>query len=279
VTSSVRFNVTLQYHFELGQGFGNHVCLAAPTLVLMRNDKHNIDMIDAQTLLLLFDPLPDTVFFAKDREGRYVLANRTLLHRLGMRDLHQLLGRTAADVFPHPLGNNYLAQDLRMIATGTALIDELECHLFPNHASGWCLTRKFALSEAQGVTGLVGISRDIGVPSPSDPTWVRLKQMLNYTRKHLDQEISVAALAVTANLSVAQLERHFHKLFQLTPRAWLLSLRLEQAMQLLQNNIAIAAIAMRCGFSDHSAFSRAFRRHIGLSPSEYQTMLRENLDD
>jgi AraC-like DNA-binding protein len=234
-------------------------------------------MIDPQTLLLLFDPLPDTVFFAKDTTGRYVLANRTLLHRLGMKELGELAGRTTADVFPNPLGANYLAQDLNVIRSGVAMLDVLERHLFPNHNPGWCLTRKFAIYDKHKVTGLVGISRDIGVPAQSDPTWVRLQKMLTDVRSQLGQNLSIAALAGSVNLSIAQLERHFQKLFQLTPRAWLLSVRLEQAMHMLRSNASIARIAADCGFADHSAFSRAFRRHVGVSPSGYQSMLRSNL--
>lgn len=229
-------------------------------------------MIDAPTLLQLFAPLPDTVFFMKDREGRYTLANRTLLQRLGLTDLRALKGKTAADVFPAPLGENYLQQDRRVLKTGSAIVDELERHLFPNHVAGWCLTRKFALREGRHVVGLVGISRDIAAPSQSDPTFVRLSHLLDNVRENIEHRLSVQTLAESANLSVAQLERQFQRLFQLTPRAWILSLRLERAMTLLAEDGTVADIAAQCGFTDHSAFSRAFRRHVGLSPRAYRGM-------
>lgn len=229
-------------------------------------------MVDPATLLLLFDPLPDTVFFMKDREGRYTLANRTLLQRLGLRELRQLKGRSAADVFPQPLGANYLQQDRRVLKTGSAIIDELERHLFPNHAAGWCLTRKIAIREDRRIIGLIGISRDINAPAQSDPAFMRLQHVLTFVRENLDQKLSVMGLAESANLSVGQLERQFHRLFQLTPRAWILSLRLERAMTLLVEDASVSHIAAACGFSDHSAFSRAFRRHVGLSPRAYRLL-------
>ena len=44
------------------------------------------------------DRLPDVVFFAKDREGRYVRANQTLVAHCGKRHKREVLGRTAEEV-------------------------------------------------------------------------------------------------------------------------------------------------------------------------------------
>ena len=52
----------------------------------------------------LFDRVPDVVYFVKDLGGRYVVVNQTLVERCGRRDKTELLGRTAKDVFPSPLG-------------------------------------------------------------------------------------------------------------------------------------------------------------------------------
>ena len=43
----------------------------------------------------VFDAMPDVVFFAKDRDGRYVRANDTLVMRCGKRHKRDVLGRTA----------------------------------------------------------------------------------------------------------------------------------------------------------------------------------------
>lgn len=50
--------------------------------------------------------------------------------------------------------------------------------------------------------------------------------------------------------------------------------RLQQAIRMLEDphvaGIRIAAVAYRCGFSDHAHFSRAFRAHFGITPSEWR---------
>ncbi len=231
-------------------------------------------MITPDTLLALFDLLPDVVFFAKDRQGRYTHANATLRKRLGLHGLAGPVGKTAADVFPAPLGERYLQQDLRVIATGRPIIDELERHLFTDHVPGWCLTRKIPLVESGTVCGLVGISRDLRAPTAKSPGLARLNETLQYARRNLSERVSVSDMAAMAGMSVAQLERNFAAMFQLTPQQWLLAQRLEKAMLLVVAKHSVAEIAGNCGFADHSAFTRAFRRHVGLPPREYRRMVQ-----
>ena len=220
----------------------------------------------------LFEHLPDVVFFRKDTQGRYTHANRTLLLRLGLHSLDELLGRTAAEVFPAQLGTRYLAQDLRVIAGHESVRNELERHLFPNHRAGWCLTVKHALHGAGRVQGLVGISRDLRGPSAQHPAYARLSRSLAHAREHCTAPLAVGALARHAGMSVSQLERHLLALLQLTPGRWLLSLRLDHAVRLLGSERSIAQVALESGFSDHSAFSRAFRRHVGTTPQAWRQM-------
>ncbi len=229
-------------------------------------------MIDAPTLSRLFDALPDVVFFIKDEEGRYRHANRTLLARLGLKSPHEILGKTAAELFPAPLGARYLAQDLAVVRTGREIRDELEWHLFPNFAHGWCLTQKIPLQDEGRVTGLAGISRDL--PEGGIAALGRLRSALAYAERHLDERLTIAGLAVRAGLSIAQFERHMQRLFDLSPRQWLLARRIERAMPMIESGASVAQIGLACGFSDHSAFSRAFRRHVGVAPRDYARVAR-----
>jgi len=220
----------------------------------------------------LFDQLPDVVFFCKDINGRYTHANRTLLERLGLSRLEQLAGKTTTEVFPAPLAGNFWQQDRRVIQTGHSVVNELERHLFPNHRAGWCLTVKHALTENGAVTGIAGISRDLKNPSTHNPVYQRLASSLAHARAHCTDPLTVQAFARHAGLSVAQLERHLVGLMQLTPSRRLLSLRLDAAIRELEQDRTIAHVAAHCGFTDHSAFARAFRRHVGMTPTDYRRL-------
>ncbi|MGU3217360.1 helix-turn-helix domain-containing protein, partial [Pseudomonas aeruginosa] len=96
-----------------------------------------------------------------------------------------------------------------------------------------------------------------------------------HIREHYDQPLSLADLTAIAGLSVAQLERHCKRIFQLTPRQMIHKARLGAASQLLAGDAPITEIALRCGYTDHSAFSRQFKALTGLSPSQYRETHRQ----
>jgi AraC-like DNA-binding protein len=61
------------------------------------------------------------------------------------------------------------------------------------------------------------------------------------------------------------------KLFGLTPSQLIVKTRITIASRLLrETNLSVAAIAQQCGYSDQSAFTRAFRQASGVTPLEYR---------
>ena len=228
--------------------------------------------IPADELEGLFDALPDVVFFVKDAAGRYTHANLTLVRRLGLRRRAQVIGRGVAELFPAHMGGSYAAQDRRVLA-GETIEDQLEVHIFPNRAPGWCLTRKHPLRGRGKVRGVVGISRDLGQPDGRHPTYDRLRRVIDHLQRHYADNVRIAELAELAGVSLAQLERHFRNVFQITPQQALTRLRIEAAMRLLVGADSIAAIGLACGFADQSAFARQFKATVGMTPRAYRKLV------
>jgi AraC-like DNA-binding protein len=228
--------------------------------------------ISTGELQLLFDALPDVVFFVKDREGRYTHANLTLVRRLGLKRREDVLGHSVTELFPRILGTSYASQDRRALA-GESIENQLEVHILPNRAPGWCLTCKYPLREREEVCGLIGLSRDLGKPDGRHPTYARLISVMNHLQDHYSESVRVHTLASLAELSVAQLERHFHRVFQLTPHQALTKLRIEAAMRLLRGNDSVADIGLACGFTDQSAFARKFKATAGMTPRAFRALL------
>lgn len=230
--------------------------------------------IGAELMQTLCDALPDVVFFVKDSAGRYTHANLTLVRRLGLKRREDVIGRSVIEVFPTRFGGSYAIQDRRVLE-GETIENQLEVHLFPNRQPGWCLTGKRPLRLPDGGRGLVGLSRDLGAPDGRDPTYERLGRVTEHMQQHYSDALRVTALAELANLSVAQLERHFQRVFQLTPQQALTKLRIEAAMRHLHGDERIADIGLACGFSDQSAFARQFKATVGMAPREYRALHRD----
>ncbi|MFA9215980.1 MAG: helix-turn-helix domain-containing protein [Sphingomonadaceae bacterium] len=223
----------------------------------------------------LFDALPDVVFFVKDDAGRYVVVNQTLVQRCGLRSKAALLGRTPAEVFAQPFGHSYLAQDMAVLAGGGAIEDQLELHLYPNRDPGWCLTRKVALRDAQGrIIGLTGISRDLAMVDKKNPAYRKVAAAVQMIHEQFDQPLQLPELARIANMSVAQIERYFLRIFHLTPRQMIIKTRLDAASRMLDGEGSVAEIAQACGYGDHSAFTRQFKATVGVTPTQYRNLRR-----
>jgi AraC-like DNA-binding protein len=220
----------------------------------------------------LFDHMPDTVFFIKDRDGRYVSANQTLVERCGLRDKSVLLGRRPSDVLGETLGRGYELQDQVVLETGQKLIDQLELHTVRSRDIGWCLTTKMPLIGKDGaIVGLVGISRDLRLPDMTSDDFAHIADAIRFAEQRISRRPSIAELAGIAGMSVYQLDRRMRRVFGLTTGQWVLKTRISHAsLVLIETDTPVADIALEAGYADQSAFTRQFRRSTGLSPTEYR---------
>jgi AraC family transcriptional regulator len=99
----------------------------------------------------------------------------------------------------------------------------------------------------------------------------RIQPALAYAASHLDEDVSLAALAAQSGLSVFHLQRAFSATAGETPKQFTLRLRLGRAAaMLLTRDESVLDIALDCGFQSHEVFCRAFRRRFGISPSAYR---------
>ena len=88
---------------------------------------------------------------------------------------------------------------------------------------------------------------------------------------HMAQPVTVADLARKAGLSFWHFSRKFKKETGESPHDYLMKLKLEYALRLLQNTgEPIKAISYECGFLDQSHFCKVFRRFYGETPENFR---------
>ena len=224
----------------------------------------------------LFDCLTDLTFFIKNLRGEYVVVNQELVSRCGHRDKRDLTGRRADEVFPKPLGQNYFAQDETLLKSGVPILNQLELHIYHSGCIGWCLTNKLPLKGRHGnVVGLVGISKDLQAPNERGADYSPLAAVIQHIQTRYGEPLHIADLARRAELSPYQLDQRIRKVFQITTGQFILKARMDAAVRRLRETMdAIAMIALDCGYSDQSAFTRQFRQTVGLTPSEFRKTAR-----
>lgn len=220
----------------------------------------------------VFDCLADVVYFVKNERAEYVVVNRTLAERCGTQDKRTLLGKTAAQAFPPPLGRSFWEQDTHLLTTGEPVLNQLELHLYPTGVTGWCLTDKLPLRGAdKAVLGLVGVSHDLHPPDENAEEYSSVAAAVSHARVNLDRRLVTEDLAAIAELSAYQLDQRVRRLFRLSTGQLLLKMRMDMAAeQLRDTDRPVVEIGLACGYADQSAFARQFRRTTGLTPGEYR---------
>ena len=98
-----------------------------------------------------------------------------------------------------------------------------------------------------------------------------MERIMKVVNKYLsDSDFNVEQLTQEVGISRAQLHRKMKEMTGLTTSEFIRNIRLEQAARLLkEQKINITQVAYTVGFSNLAHFSTLFRRHFGVSPSDY----------
>ncbi|MGY2574858.1 helix-turn-helix domain-containing protein [Vibrio sp. C8] len=135
--------------------------------------------------------------------------------------------------------------------------------LIYNEIGGRSAFRKMMLSE------LVKILSNVEI-DVSD-TQMRVLSMLNTIESQLHLDWNVADIAASVFLSTEQLNRVVKQIVGMTPRDYLIHLRMSKAADLLGNkDWSVKMIALRLGYQDPNNFTHRFRKFYGMSPRRYR---------
>lgn len=99
----------------------------------------------------------------------------------------------------------------------------------------------------------------------------QLRRLASHVDENMDRRISLQELADLVSLSRSYFCTAFRLSMDFTPNEWLSSARITRAQSLLsETSASVTEVSMAVGYQTCSAFSAAFRRHTGMTPSEYR---------
>jgi AraC family transcriptional regulator len=111
-----------------------------------------------------------------------------------------------------------------------------------------------------------------GLPNLAEFDYVdRVNRAIDYVTRNLDQPLRLEEVAKAACFSSYHFHRIFRTLMGETLAAFVKRVRLERAVYLLshRNGASLTEIALACGFSSSSDFSRSFRGQYRVAPSRF----------
>ncbi len=99
----------------------------------------------------------------------------------------------------------------------------------------------------------------------------QMRRVTDFILAHLNQDISLDALAQQADFSPYHFARLFRQTTGESPHQFVLRQRVEAAQRLLkETNMPLVSIALESGFANQSHLTRIFKRQLGLTPRTYR---------
>ena len=103
----------------------------------------------------------------------------------------------------------------------------------------------------------------------------RARRILQFIQEHYCEDITVEDVAEQVHISRTECFRCFRKITGQSPKSYLNSYRIRQAMRQLETtDDSITAICFSCGFNSMSYFVKRFRESAGISPGKYRELTR-----
>ena len=99
---------------------------------------------------------------------------------------------------------------------------------------------------------------------------------MEYIRNHFQEDLTVSKLARYVGLNRSYLTTVFQSVAHMSPQQFLMRFRMTRAAQLLREaELSVGEVARSCGYPDPLTFSKAFKRTMSVTPSQYRRGARK----
>lgn len=234
------------------------------------------EKLSKNDIAVLFDQLPMVVFYAKDRDGKFIRCNRRFEEFHGLEP-GEAIGLTDFDLHHLEIASRYRSEDRHIMETGRPVKNRTWMVPGSQGVLRWWVSSKTPTHDQTGsVTGIAGVMYEISGAAGVMEPFSRIEPALKLIHEDDARSISTAQLAAACNYSESQFNRIFKQLMGQTPRNYILRHRIETAKDLLgRTNLPLSEIASRSGFYDASDFGKRFREQEGTTPRQYRMKLRD----
>ena len=149
-------------------------------------------MEDRDLFRTLIDYLPDNIFF-KNRDSRFVLANRSTIEKMGVPTPADIVGRGDKNFFSAETAELARREEEEVMRTGVPITNRVHREEWKGGGSSWCKLSKFPWYSSDGrVKGIVGIASDVTELVETQHRFRRMAEQLDERNRALEKEINLA---------------------------------------------------------------------------------------
>jgi sigma-B regulation protein RsbU (phosphoserine phosphatase) len=152
----------------------------------------------------LMDHIPDHIYF-KDRASCFLRINKALANTFGVKDPHEVVGKTDFDFFTHEHAEAAFGDEQQLMNTGQPVVGKEEKETWPTGPSTWVSTTKVPFRDENGkVVGSFGISRDITQRKIAEEKLAHYARELAARNRQMEED-----LAMARDVQMAFLPQHY----------------------------------------------------------------------
>lgn len=179
---------------------------------------------------------------------------------ISARTYYERIAATVGSVFP--LGNTALMENAVDLLLDTYTQDRPQADIVGARILTDLLTELALRPAARGDDDLLSVRETIG-----------------FIDGHFDEKITITMLAKRAMMSERQYLRKFKAVTGITPHAYLISRRIDEAKRLLlSSTMPIQEVARAVGYPNANAFASAFRSRTGAAPIDFRSNVKRGFD-
>lgn len=177
-----------------------------------------------------------------------------------------------------------LEQSSRYLLVVTAQLVEAACRarVGDSHGTRAHIARAVALLDGHPEPRVTGQTSHRGprqIPHGGFAAW-QSRRLAAHVDANLAGKIVIKDLAASLDISVGHFCRAFKHTFGMPARIWIRHRRIELAQGLmLTTGASLSEIALSCGMSDQSHFTRSFRRIVGETPSSWRQTRHDAIEE
>jgi AraC family transcriptional regulator len=155
-------------------------------------------------------------------------------------------------------------------ATIARYIEAFRCELLTDSPNGLLYVDSLAIGFTLNLLSKYAVAKP-RIPLPRGKlNPFQLRSVVDFIQSHLDEDLSLVALADQANVSPFHFARQFCATVGWTPHQFVLRQRIQKSLNLIKiGKLPLAQIAIESGFHDQPHFTRAFRKVVGTTPARY----------
>ena len=129
---------------------------------------------------------------------------------------------------------------------------------------------KISSSYLYSILGLLG-RKKISYAEPELKSSNRIEDICRKMIQNYNEDVNINLLSQKLNISTSRFLHLFKECTGTSPKNYIIGIRIKKACELLENtDLSILSISEQVGIFDQNYFSRLFKRHTGISPTEYR---------